>query len=215
MHFHPCDVALKLHLFFVIGLICFVSNSTYAVPVSGESGSIVPVSLPAHIFAPVQVEFTRDSEISNPPPELALAFNLFPEGAEKHMDAHIVPNFDKVAKSSAGRLLNIAATHFSLQGMHVTKFTNYADWKNEKIPFKVIFPQGSLQVEMSLMGRDGTLTGSGISLKIEKGELITPGKVSQSMLERSRLHVVFRVNSTARLPMHVAEPFSSQGDGSR
>ncbi|KAH7867940.1 uncharacterized protein C8R40DRAFT_1178425 [Lentinula edodes] len=172
MHFHPCDVDLKLHLFFILGLICFVSNSAYAVPVPGENGSIVPVSNPAHLFAPVQVDFTRDSEISNPPPELASAFNIFPDGAEKHMDAHIVPNFDMVAQASARRLLNIAAEHFRLPGMYVTKFRGFADWKDKKIPFKVTFPKGSLQVEMSLMGRDGTLTGSGISLKIERGRLI-------------------------------------------
>lgn len=113
-----------------------------------------------------------------PPPELALALNLFPDGAEKHMDAHIVPDFDTVAQSSARRLLDFAAKHFDLPGMRVTEFRGYADWENEKIPFEVTFPKGSLQVEMSLMGRDGTLTGSGISLEIKNGQLIQAGKVS-------------------------------------
>ncbi|KAJ3925482.1 MAG: hypothetical protein NXY57DRAFT_54839 [Lentinula lateritia] len=186
MHFHPCDVDLKLRLFFILGLICFVSNSAYAVPVPGENGSIVPVSNPAHLFAPVQVEFTKTSKMPKPPPELALALNLFPDGAEKHMDAHIVPDFDTVAQSSARRLLDFAAKHFDLPGMRVTEFRGYADWENEKIPFEVTFPKGSLQVEMSLMGRDGTLTGSGISLEIKNGQLIQAGKdkIDQGMVSK-------------------------------
>ncbi|KAJ4478609.1 hypothetical protein C8J55DRAFT_560965 [Lentinula edodes] len=176
MHFHPCDVDLKLHLFFILGLICFVSNSAYAVPVPGENGSIVPVSNPVHLFAPVQVDFTKASKIPNPTSDLASAFSFYPDGAEKHMDAHSAPDFDKVAQSSALRLLNSAAEHFGLPGMYVTEFRGFADWKDKKIPFKVTFPKGSLQVEMSLMGRDGTLTGSGISLEIKNGQLIQAGK---------------------------------------